>query len=123
MDWVKSLFGIKPKTNVLPTTNTRRINAAPANAAVVPVARPEQQPVLSRAPSVNSRNAATANTVRNGATNAVNRAGASSPVMPNSNPKNATVLNVSGQALVGGKRKSKSKSKSKKSKKSKSRRN
>ena len=116
MDWVKSLFGIKPKTNVLPTTNTRRTNAAaPANAAAVAVARPEQQPVLSRAPSVNSRNAAAS-------TNAVNRSGASSPVMPQSlPPANAKVMNLSGNALVGGKRKSK-KSKKAKSKKSKSRR-
>jgi hypothetical protein len=52
--------------------------------------------------------------------NPVNPVGASAPVMPNSKPNtNATVINVSGQALVGGRRKSQKKSK-KSSKKSKS---
>ena len=124
--WFTSIFGGKP-ANVLPTKNTSGKTAAPSNAAAVAVnvARPEQQLVPSRSASpANSKNANSknSNSSANSANAPANRAGASSPVMPNSKPKNANavVINASGEAMVGGRRtKSKSKSKSKKSKKSK----
>ena len=131
--WFTSIFGGKP-ANVLPTKNTSGKTAAPSNAAAVAVnvARPEQQLVPSRSASpANSANSKNANSKNANSKNAnsknansanapANRAGASSPVMPNSKPKNANavVINASGEAMVGGRRtKSKSKSKSKKSKK------
>jgi len=111
--WFTSIFGGKA-ANVLPTKNTSGKATAPSNEAAVSVnvARPQQQLVPSRSASpVNAKNA-------NANAKAANGAGASAPVMPNSKPKNATVINISGQAMVGGRR-TKSKSKTGKSKKSK----
>jgi len=99
------------KKNTLPTTNTRRVTGAPANATVINVARPEQQAIPSRSvsPSFNTSAGAT---------------GATAPVIKNI-PNNAVAINMQGPGMLGGRRKSKSKKskkakKSKKSKKSKS---
>jgi len=92
------------KKNTLPTTNTRRVTAAPANATVINVARP-QQPIPSRSvsPSFNTGAGAT---------------GATAPVIKNM-PNNAVAINMQGPGMLGGRRKSKKskKSKAKKAKK------
>jgi len=91
------------KKNTLPTTNTRRVTGAPANATVINVARPEQQQIPSRSvsPSFNTSTGA----------------GATAPVIKNM-PNNAVAINMQGPGMLGGRRKSK-KSKSKKAKKAK----
>jgi hypothetical protein len=116
--WFTSIFGGKA-ANVLPTKNTSGKTAAPSNQAAVSVnvARPQQQLVPSRSasPVANVKNA-------NANAKNANGAGASAPVMPGSKPNTAnkaTVINVSGNPLVGGRRNKSKKSKSKKSKKSK----
>ena len=125
--WFTSIFGGKA-ANVLPTKNTSGKTAAPSNEAAVSVnvARPQQQLVPSRSasPVANVKNANVKNAnVKNANANAkaANSAGASAPVMPGSKPNTAnkaTVINVSGNPLVGGRRNN-SKSKNSKSKKSK----
>jgi len=136
--WFTSIFGGKA-ANVLPTKNTSGKTAAPSNEAAVSVnvARPQQQLVPSRSasPVANVKNANVKNAnvknanvknanVKNANANAkaANSAGASAPVMPGSKPNTAnkaTVINVSGNPLVGGRRNN-SKSKNSKSKNSKS---
>jgi hypothetical protein len=123
MSWFTSIFGGKP-ANVLPTKNTSGKTAAPSNEAAVTVnvARPQQQLIPSRSASPVA-NVANANANANANSKKVNGVGASAPVMPGSKPNTAnkaTIINISGNPLVGGRRtKSKSKKTKSKSKKSK----
>lgn len=127
MSWFTSIFGGKA-ANVLPTKNTSGKTAAPSNEAAVTVnvARPQQQLIPSRSasPVANAANSKNANANANSKNaNSANGVGASAPVMPGSKPNTAnkaTIINISGNPLVGGRRtKSKSKKTKSKSKKSK----